>query len=316
MIKIKYKHRIILLIAFFWLASVSSSYALTIAVVKSRDIDAYNQALEGFKKAVNNSSVSWLELDLEGKKELSQAERSSIENSKPALIFTIGSTATAVAQQEFKDTPIVFSMVFNPVASGFVDSMISSGTNITGASLDIPIESQFRNLRLVVPRARNIGVIYGREENSTLIKQAQTVARRMGLNLIAVPVISKEDVSRALDTLINRIDALWAISDSTVFTPNSTQSILQETLRNQVPFMGLSNSYVKAGALLAVACDYKDIGCQSGEIAVKIINGSNPSSIPVATPREVALSLNLIAAEQLGIKIPSNIIAKAKKVFK
>ncbi|MFC1646334.1 ABC transporter substrate-binding protein [Candidatus Omnitrophota bacterium] len=321
MIKVKQTKAFLFCALFFWLGSVVPSYALNIAVVKSRDIQAYNVALEGFKQKVRQSLPGeridfWIAASLNGEKELASEVIDSIKAKRPAVIFALGSNATALVQKEFPDIPIVFSMVFNPVASGFVNSMHSSGNNLTGASLDISIWTQFSKLILAVPGARKIGVIYSIQENEELIQQASNIARAMNLELVLAPVKSSMQVSGALDRLIGRIDALWSVSDCIVFTPQSTQYILMNTLRNKIPFMALSPSYVKAGALLALSCDYKDVGRQAGEIAVQVITGKEPANIPIATPRQVSLSINLIVARQMRLRIPSDVIASAEKIFR
>jgi putative ABC transport system substrate-binding protein len=129
-------------------------------------------------------------------------------------------------------------------------------------------------------------------------------------------VSSEKAVPDALDGLNKKVDALWSVSDNIVFTPQSIQYILLATLRNEMPFMGISPSYVKAGALMALACDYKDVGRQAGEVAIRVIAGEQPNNIPIAAPRRVYLSLNAIVAEQIGIKISSDVTARAKEIFK
>jgi putative ABC transport system substrate-binding protein len=317
MIKVKSGILIVALILFFSLGLNLSSYALTIAVVKTQDIEAYNLALDGFKEALSGKGVEvWMAGDLGGAKNLSYSVIDSIKAKSPALILALGSAATTAVQKEFPDVPVVFSMVLNPVASGFIKSTHSSGNNLTGASLDIPVETQFRELLSVLPRVKRIGVIYNLEENREIINEASLIAKGMGLELVTAVVGSEKAVPEALDDLIKKVDALWSVSDNIVFTSQSIQYILLNTLRNQMPFMGISPSYVKAGALMALSCDYKDVGHQAGEVAIRVIGGEQPNNIPITAPRKVYLSLNSIVAEQIRINIPSDVVAKAKEVFK
>jgi putative ABC transport system substrate-binding protein len=79
--------------------------------------------------------------------------------------------------------------------------------------------------------------------------------------------------------------------------------------------MGLSEHFVKMGALLAVGPDYKDVGKQSGEFAAQILKGRDPEELPVASPRKVQLSLNLRTAEIIGHRIPDGVVRKAASVY-
>ena len=317
MIKVKSGVLIAAIVLFCILGFSLSSYALTIVVVKTQDIEAYNLALDGFKETLSGKGTEfWMAGEIGGAKRLSYSVIDSIKAKSPALILALGSAATTAVQKEFPDIPVVFSMVLNPVASGFVKSTHSSGNNLTGASLDIPVETQFRELLSVLPRVKRIGVIYNLEENREIINEASLIAKGMGLELVTAVVSSEKAVPDALDDLIKKVDALWSVSDNIVFTPQSIQYILLATLRNQIPFMGISPSYVKAGALMALSCDYKDVGRQAGEVASRVIAGEQPNNIPVTVPRKVYLSLNSIVAEQIGIKIPSDVTARAREVFK
>jgi putative ABC transport system substrate-binding protein len=111
------------------------------------------------------------------------------------------------------------------------------------------------------------------------------------------------------------MDVLWMVADSTVYTPRSTEFILQYTLGHQIPFVGLSAKYVKAGALFAVSWDYTDLGEQAGELAHQILAGKTPAELAVATPRKLPLVLNMKSARSLGVKIPRKVIEGASEVY-
>ena len=91
---------------------------------------------------------------------------------------------------------------------------------------------------------------------------------------------------------------------------------LLHTLRTGTPFMGLSPSFVKAGAILALSCDYSDIGKQAAEIAGRILNGENPGDIDVTVPRKFSLHINLRIANQIGMHIPDSVVRLADEVIK
>lgn len=309
-----------ILLSFFWMIVPSfAAEKVIIAAIKSYDISLYSTVLEGFKEALKEKEIdfSLIQYDIKKSKEEGRKAIEEIKTRRPDLILTLGSLATEIAKEDVKDIPIVFSVVLNPVDSGFVNSMQSSGNNLTGASLDISIEKQFENLKAIVPNVRKIGVLYNPTETGEVIKKALIISKEIGLKLIAKPISSEKDVPDALRALTKGIDCLWAVADSTVFSSlQSTQFIILYTLRNQIPFMGISPSYVKAGALFALFCDYEDIGRQSGELAAEILAGEKPTELPITIPRKIFLSLNLRVAEQIGLRISSDIVNKAKEVFR
>jgi putative ABC transport system substrate-binding protein len=279
-----------------------------VVVVKSREVEPYDIALKSFRRTLKERGYEPVigEYVLpEGGKQRDDL-LSDIRRKDPRLIVTLGSAATSLVAKGFKDTPVNFCMVLNPLASGFVRSMSASGNNLTGASLDIPIQTQFETLRSLVPSVKRIGVIYNPQETENVVQQARRSAKEMGWEMVTMAINSEEKVPEALSALENKIDALWSVADSTVFSSGSMEFILLHTLRNKIPFMGLSPAFVKAGALLALDADYSDVGGQCGGQAIKILMGDQPSSLPITTPQKITLHVNLKTAETIGVKIPSD----------
>jgi len=105
------------------------------------------------------------------------------------------------------------------------------------------------------------------------------------------------------------------VADSTVFSPKGLEHILLATLRGRIPFVGLSPSFVKAGALLALSVDYQDVGRQSGEQSLRILSGEDPSHVPIAVPRNISLSVNMNTAMQIQVQIQEKVRRQAELFF-
>jgi putative ABC transport system substrate-binding protein len=166
-----------------------------------------------------------------------------------------------------------------------------------------------------VPRAKKIGVIYNPDESQFIVDEARKAANRMNLGLVTHPIHSEAEVPEGLTSLRPRIDALWLVSDRTVLTTQSLQYVFLFAFQTNLPLMGLSDHFVRMGALFAVGPDYRDVGMQSGEFAAQILGGRNPDELPVASPRKVLLSLNLRTAEIIGLRIPDVVVRKAASVY-
>jgi putative ABC transport system substrate-binding protein len=238
-----------------------------------------------------------------------------IRTLKPDIIITVGSTATQLARDNFPKTPIIFAGVKYPVLSGFVESANRPGGRITGASLDIPIDIQFRYFKQIIPDLKRIGVLYT-SNTAKLMAPARVVASQMGMELVAVEVSGPRDLPKALDSLAGCAQGLWSVADPNLFDPQSTKFILLNSLRQGLPFMGFSRYVVESGALFALDFDYKAIGRQAGQIAAQVLRGANPGQMPVSAPDIIWFHYNENTARHAKIKIPSELVAIAKEVYR
>jgi putative ABC transport system substrate-binding protein len=292
----------------------SATPAPTVAIVTSSRIPPFEQAARSIAESVRRSPLQpeILTFDLDGAGDNVPAVLRQLRGAEPALIVTVGSLATGAVLAETWKAPILFSMVLYPAQSGFI-----TGTrNVTGASLDLPLAQQFRALRRLLPEARRVGVLYHPDETGGIVAAARTEASREGFALEAAEVQGPEAALRALVGLLERVDVVWTVADSHVFTPQNTSALILAALRARVPVFGLSTAHVRTGAIAALYCDYADVGRQTGELALRVLGGERAGAMPPTTPRKVLLALNLRAARHLGVPIPPELERDAGEVIR
>ena len=202
-----------------------------------------------------------------------------------------------------------------PVISGIVESTTNPGENITGVSLNIRADIQFRYFKKIIPDLRKIGVLYT-ANTAPLIPPAKVVAESMELELVPIEIKNEKELPRALDSLAKTVDGLWSVADPYLFNPKSTKYILLNCLRKGLPFMGFSRYVVESGALFALDFDYKAIGRQAGKLVNKILAGVPPGQISVNPPDVVWFHYNENTATHLKVAIPDELAAVAKEVYR
>jgi putative tryptophan/tyrosine transport system substrate-binding protein len=311
----KYNYLAFLLpVACFWhlLAAPAFCQPPRIAVVESRSLPAYESALQQIRNQY--AQAAFYVYDLAGQKELGDKALAEIKERNVSLILTFGTLATRIAEERENKIPIVFTFVLNPAASGLIAGSAYSGRNLTGVALDIPVEEQFSFFRMAVPQIKTIGVLYNPQESGAIINEARSAAQKMGLALKAVPVGAPEEVPQKLSLLADA-DGLWMVADSVVFTPSNTEYILLYTLKSGLPFMGVSEQFVKAGALCGLSLDYDAITQQTMRQIAEILRGANPADLPIEFPGKMTLVLNLKSAEIIGVKIPPAAVRDAGKIY-
>ncbi len=297
----------ILLSIFSTFSLVSAEERIKISIVKTTESEYCLQLLAGFKKFFTdkNTAVEFSEYTLEEKESKFVWEK--IRNNKPDVIFTIGTLATKTISDNFEEIPVVFSMVLEP-------NLIAKRPNVSGVSVNIPLETKFKYLGKILPKAKRIGVIYS-AKTETLFSEMVSYSKKANYQLIGKKIVSAKELPEAFEDLSWRIDTLLMIPDPNIYTINSTKYIILECLRNKINLMGISSPYTKAGALFSLDCDYEDIGKQAGETALRIIRGEKPNNIPLVSPRNTRLYLNLSTAENIGVTITPEVIKETVEIL-
>lgn len=80
----------------------------------------------------------------------------------------------------------------------------------------------------------------------------------------------EDDIGELLGRL-KRSEALLALPDSAVFTPENVRSILLATYRRKQAVIGFSSDMVKVGALATTYSDIEDINAQVAEVAAAFV---------------------------------------------
>ncbi len=285
-----------------------------IATVLSSSIKPYEESLQGFYAALDEKDIVYERYEFLLDERNGDELISKLKKLSPDIIHAVGTKATLAVKDQIKDIPLVFSMVLNPEASGLIENMESPGGNISGASMDIPAYLQFEYMKKILPKTGSIGVIYSTVETGLVVADARKVAARMGIKLLGIEVNGPSEVPSAMKQLVGKVDFLWSVADSNVFTRETTRDILISTLRNKLPFMGLSPGFVRAGALVALDADAGGIGRRAADVAASVLEGQDPGKIPVHVPHKVKLVINKNTIDLLGIDVSADIYDLAEVV--
>ena len=291
-------------------ALAGTAEAGRVAVLLTAKAPEYEEALKGFKEATPHEIVAVYDMDGDldrGRKQLAEIETKV----KPDLIFAIGNWALQVVVSRPTSVPVVYAMVLNPTSIVGTD-----GKNVTGASMNVPVEQPIRLLKQLGSQIKRIGVIYNRARTGSLVRRAQVVARDEGLELVTREISSAKDVVAALESFQDGIDALWIVPDETVLSQAVVQQLLLFSYRRKVPVLGLSDRHAQMGALFALSfASGEDIGRQAGELAQAILGGRAAADVPFTNARKLHLTVNLKAAQKLGLEIPPAILSRATSVI-
>ena len=70
---------------------------------------------------------------------------------------------------------------------------------------------------------------------------------------------------------------------------------------------------VERGALVSYGADFRLLGIQAAKLVAKILKGAKPSEMPIQTPEQLLLAINLTTAKTIGLDIPRSILERTDR---
>jgi len=232
------------------------------------------------------------------------------------LIMTLSTPTLQAAISKVHHDPIVFTYVADPISAGAGHSFTEHLPNVTGVATGSADEELLAILRQCLPRVRRIGTIYVPSEVNTVYHRNQLVleARRLGIEVVSVAANTSSDLPDAALALSSmKIDAVVQIAGN--LTGTGFTSIAQAARKARLPAFGFLTSQAEQGAAVVVARDYYTGGIDAAQLAVRIMRGEHPESIPFELLRQDKVIVNLPAAQAVGFTIPDSIVKQANRVI-
>lgn len=231
------------------------------------------------------------------------------------LVLSIATPTSQAVVNTIKETPILFSAVTDPEGAGLVNSLEQPGGNVTGTSDLTPVGKQFELFKKMDSNIEKVGILYNSGESNSvfLADLAEEAAAEENLELIRGALTSSSEVYQTAQSLVGRVDAIYVPTDNTVVS--AIQSVIEVANENDLPLIVADNNSVDAGALATMGIDYYKLGRQTGKMAVKILEGKDPSELAVERIQKAKLIINLKAAEKMNVDVPQELIDKASKVI-
>lgn len=245
------------------------------------------------------------------------------------VIVALGGPASAAAAGATATIPIVFAIVTDPVALGLVASYEAPGRNITGiTSLDTgQAQAQFDVLKALLPNLERVAIlsdhtIPGADATGLAPIDRANVAAAQGLGLQphvvklaaptpAAPVADFEAVFAEMDA--SRSQAVLVLELPFVFPFGARIAALALARRLPAMFPGGMGG---VGGLVAFGTTVTDTWRRIPAMVDRILKGAAPATMPVEVITRRELVLNAKVADQIGITIPPDLLARADLVIR
>ncbi|MGC2063039.1 MAG: ABC transporter substrate-binding protein [Thermodesulfovibrionales bacterium] len=220
------------------------------------------------------------------------------------IIVSYGAPATLSVLNETSEIPVVFAGVYDPQGIGV------TGKNGTGVSSKVPVASLLKNFKSI-SNFSNLGVVYSESEKDTVIQANEVKQLESSLNF----KMAKFNIRRSDDTAkIANVDALFLTTGCAA--QHCVNNILVMARKSKLPTATTIGGGETSGVILTISANPQEQGREAAKIVAKIVRGAKTASIPVQLPKKIDMIINLKEANELGIKIPFDLLTAATRVIK
>ena len=167
-------------------------------------------------------------------------------------------------------------------------------------------------VREIIPKAQCVALIY-HSANAALelqVQATQAAARDLGLDLIVLKFSTAEEIDRTFEVARTKgAEVLLPASDPMAL--DNAKKIGALSIQHRVPVISPFQEITEAGGVVGYGPDLSTLFRRSAAVIDQILKGAKPGDIPIGEPQKFDLSVNLISARLLNLKIPSSLSSRA-----
>ena len=257
------------------------------------------------------------------KEEAGKLAQQKIEEWKPDVVITGDDNATQYVAKYFANKPNAPQIVFcgvNAEASKYG----YPAPNLTGILERPHFKDSIQMLLKISPNVKKVAFLSDDGETSTAVVQ-YLKTQKADIEVVSYDQPSTFDEWKStVQGYQNKVDAFIINNYHTVKkTTGDKQSmppkdVMDWTVKNnKLPTVAFFPFGIEDGLLCGIAESGDEHGYKAAQIALQMIqNNKTAKDFPITTAGEGIVMLNLRTAENLGIKVPYDVIKTAQKVAK
>jgi putative ABC transport system substrate-binding protein len=234
------------------------------------------------------------------------------------LVLVSGGASLAAMLQASRAVPIVFTIVPDPVGSGFVDSLSRPGGNATGfMQFEYSLSGKWLELlKEVAPRLKRAAILWDPTIPAGIGQFAivQSVAPSLGVEVIPVNVRDASEIERGLTAFV-RFGNGGMVVTASALSAFHRRLIVELAARHKLAAVYPARDFIASGGLISYGADFTDQYRRAADYVDRILRGEKPAELPVQAPTKYELVINLKPAKALGLELPPTLLARADEVI-
>ena len=236
----------------------------------------------------------------------------------PDVILAHGASTVGPLLQVTRSVPIVFPVVGDPVAAGFVDSLARPGGNATGfLAFEYSLSGKWLELlKEIAPGVTRSAVLRDptTPTGPAMFGVIQAVASSLRVEVNPVNMRDASEIERAVTAFARSPNGGLIVTPSGL-ADHHRHLIITLAARHKLPAVYCERSFVAAGGLICYGPDFVDQFRRAAVYVDRILKGEKPADLPVQAPTKYETVLNLKTAKALGLAVPPTLLARADEVI-
>jgi len=258
--------------------------------------------------------------NIKGTQDRTGSDVNELVQLKVDVIVSPLQSAIRAAKQATKTIPIVMVVNTDPVATRLIDSLARPGGNVTGVTV---VGSELGSKRLellkeVIPTLSRVEVLLMADSPSSPVafKEYESAARTLKIPLQSLVLRRPEpDFDSAFQAAVGRHTSALIAPTFPLFV-RFQKRMTDVAIKNRLPSMHEQIDFVEAGGLMSYSANDTDSFKRAAAYVDKILKGAKPADLPVERPTKFEYAINLKTAKQIGLTIPSKVLARADKILR
>ena len=147
------------------------------------------------------------------------------------------------------------------------------------------------------------------------LQETEDAARSSGKQIQAINISDANTLEDGLCAMRrSRVRALIVLTDPIFYSMRGR--IVDHAVKNRLPAMYFGSEFTDEGGLMSYGPDMTELFRHAASYVDKILKGAKPGDLPVEQPTKFELIINLKTANQIGLAIPPNVLARADRVIR
>ena len=136
----------------------------------------------------------------------------------------------------------------------------------------------------------------------------KAILEEINLDYVEQTVTGSNDVQQAVQSIVTRCDAIYIPTDNTF--ASAMPLVGSVVMESGTPVICGATGMVEAGGLITLGLNYYNLGYQTGEMAVQVLEGADPASMPVQSQNQYDYVVNEEMLSALGMELPQSLLEK------